>query len=104
MKVEIREFIEWIYEQEHLTWSEILNNIPDNEIQAHSENWLNARYEDKCISEFRTDELKIELEARGFSVLEGNRDIVSSIQLKEMVELFLVLSPQKRQELINKLK
>lgn len=100
--MEIRKFIEWIYEQEHLTWSDILDKIPDKEVQIHSENWLNARYVDKDISEFKSDELITELEIRGFSVVEGNKDVVSDMQLREMIGLFLSLSPQKREEIIKK--
>lgn len=92
-------------------WDEILEIIPDSDIQWYAEEELRMVKEDyiqeKTVSDFDNDELLEELNDRGYAATYNygtGSNIVTDLNFAEMSELFLSFSAQKQQDIINFLK
>ncbi len=93
-------------------YAEILDLVPDYDIQYYAERYLNlvefeeCNCEENTIDDFDNGELIAELSERGFTCLSSYVpcDIITDMNTVEMNNLFLPLTPQKQFQAIELLK
>ena len=99
----VSEFLESYLSED---WEEVLELVPDSQIESYASFNLNMIEEGDCevksLEDFDDDEIKEEYFDR-FDIVHSG-DIVTDMNLEEMSELFLSFSPQKQQDIINFLK
>ena len=93
-------------------YAEILDLVPDFDIQYYAERYLNlvefeeCNCEENTVDDFDNGELIAELSERGFTCLNNyvSSDIIMDMNTVEMANLFLSLTPQKQFQAIELLK
>lgn len=100
------EIIDFFYSEE---WDNLLDLIPERQIRYYVERSLNMIDEDECdcedqktLEDFDDDEIKEEYFDRFEEYRKG--DIVTDLNVEEMNNLFLSLTPQKQFQAIELLK
>lgn len=105
--IEVKQAYQALNNYINTDWEDLLEQIPDAEIEDYAERYLNMTLDkgaDYDIDVFSDDDLLGEVAYRDLLPFETPTDIVSAMQLHEMVDLFLNMTIEKRESLIDLLK